>query len=43
MWWLGRYLAGAPRDDQLSTQFHSAAFVPERSVGCGDFTIEQCP
>jgi hypothetical protein len=39
---LGPDLFGAPRDEQLSTQFRSAAFVPG-VVDCADFTLAACP
>jgi hypothetical protein len=34
---LGPNLLDAPRGPQLSTQFHSAAYVPDRAVDCPDF------
>lgn len=40
---LGPALLDAGRDEQLSTQFHSAAFVPDRHVDCGDFSVAACP
>jgi hypothetical protein len=40
---LGADLFGAPRGEQLSTQFHSAAYVPDLGIDCARFELVGCP